>query len=74
VVRVVNGEGVIEERAVELGESDEFWVSVRTGLKDGYQVAMVADDVSTSQFSFRQFRRVTGSSGRGGGGSRGGRR
>jgi len=74
VVRVVNGEGVIEERAVELGESDEFWVSVRTGLKDGDQVAMVADDVSTSQFSFRQFRRVTGSSGRGGGGSRGGRR
>jgi len=73
VVRVVNGEGVIEERAVELGVSDEFWVSVRTGLKDGDQVAMVAEDVSTSRFSFRQFRRVTGSSGRSsGGGSRGG--
>ena len=73
VVRVVNGDGDIEERAVELGESDEFWVSVRTGLKDGDQVAMESDDVNTGQFSFRQFRRVTGSSGRGGG-SRGGRR
>jgi hypothetical protein len=75
---VVNEEGKIEERSVELGDSDEFWVVVRTGLNDGDQVAMVSDDVDTGQFSFRQFRRVTGSSGRsgggGGGGSRGGRR
>lgn len=74
VVRVVNGEGDIEERSVELGDSDGFWVSVRTGLKEGDQVAMVSTDVSTSQFSFRQFRQVTGSGGGGGrgGGSRGG--
>ena len=68
VVRVVNSDGDIEERAVELGVSDDFWVSVRTGLKDGDQVAMESTDVDTSRFSFRQFRRVTGSSG--GGGSR----
>ena len=74
IVRVVNEEGKIEERSVELGDSDEFWVAVRTGLTDGDQVAMVSDDVDTGQFSFGQFRRVTGSSGRGGGGSRGGRR
>ena len=73
IVRVVNEEGKIEERSVELGDSDEFWVAVRTGLTDGDQVAMVSDDVDTGQFSFGQFRRVTGSSGRGGG-SRGGRR
>ena len=72
LVKVVNEEGVIEERAVVLGNTDDFWVAVRSGLKEGDQVAMESADVATSQFSFRQFRRVTGASGRGG--SRGGRR
>ncbi|MAX58320.1 MAG: hypothetical protein CL755_05670, partial [Chloroflexi bacterium] len=76
VVKVLNGEGNLEERPVELGNSDEFWITVRAGLKEGDQVAMETADVSTSRFSFGQFRRVTGASGRGGsrGGSRGGGR
>ena len=76
VVKVLNGEGNLEERPVELGNSDEFWITVRAGLKEGDQVAMETADVSTSRFSFGQFRQVTGASGRGGsrGGSPGGRR
>jgi RND family efflux transporter MFP subunit len=76
VVKVLNGKGNLEERPVELGNSDEFWITVRAGLKEGDQVAMETADVSTSRFSFGQFRRVTGASGRGGsrGGSRGGGR
>jgi RND family efflux transporter MFP subunit len=76
VVKVLNGKGNLEERPVELGNSDEFWITVRAGLREGDQVAMETADVGTSRFSFGQFRRVTGASGRGGsrGGSRGGRR
>jgi RND family efflux transporter MFP subunit len=80
MVRVLNGAGEIEERAVVLGDTDDFWVAVRSGLNEGDQVAMESAEVGTSQFSFRQFRRVTGGSGRGGsggasrGGSSGGRR
>ena len=74
LVRVVNSSGTLEDRAVVLGASDEFWVSVKEGLREGEQVAMEASEVGTSQFSFRQFRRVTGGGGPPGGGSRGSRR
>ena len=74
LVKVVNAAGTLEDRAVVLGNSDDFWVAVREGLQEGDQVAMESAEVGTSRFSFRQFRRVTGASGRGGsgGGSRGG--
>ncbi len=74
LVRVVDSSGALEDRAVVLGASDEFWVSVKEGLREGEQVAMEASEVGTSQFSFRQFRRVTGGGGPPGGSSRGGRR
>ena len=71
VVKVLNSTGALEDRSVALGASDDFWVSVKEGLKEGDQVAMEGSEVGTSQFSFRQFRRVTGG---GGPSSRGGRR
>ena len=71
VVKVLNSTGALEDRSVALGASDDFWVSVKEGLKEGDQVAMEGSEVGTSQFSFRQFRRVTGG---GGPPSRGGRR
>ena len=71
VVKVLNSTGALEDRSVALGASDDFWVSVNEGLKEGDQVAMEGSEVGTSQFSFRQFRRVTGG---GGPSSRGGRR
>ena len=73
LVRVVDSSGMLEDRAVVLGASDEFWVSVKEGLREGEQVAMEASEVGTSQFSFRQFRQVTGG-GPPGGGSRSSRR
>jgi RND family efflux transporter MFP subunit len=71
VVKVLNSTGALEDRSVALGASDDFWVSVKEGVKEGDQVAMEGSEVGTSQFSFRQFRRVTGG---GGPSSRGGRR
>ena len=55
----------IEERAVRLGNSDGFWVSVRRGLTEGDQVLMEGAEISTTGSSFRQLRTITG--GRGGG-------
>jgi len=60
LVRLVNGEGEIEERRVELGSSDDFWVEVRTGLKEGDRVAMVSAEVATTGAGFRGLRGVTG--------------
>ena len=39
VVRV-SVDGVVEERAVTLGPSDDFWVVVLEGLSEGEQVVM----------------------------------
>ena len=75
MVRVIAANGLVENRPVTLGDSDDFWVSVKEGLQVGEQVVMESADVGTSRFSFGQFRRVTGGSGSGGrpGGTRGGR-
>ena len=72
LVRLVNSAGEIEERAVELGTSDDFWVEVRSGLKEGDRVVMESAEVTTTGSGFRGLRGATG--GRGGGRSRGGRR
>ena len=58
----------IEDRAVRLGNSDDFWVSVRSGLTEGDQVIMEGAEINTTGSSFRQLRTITG--GRGGGSSR----
>ena len=65
LVRLVNGEGTIEETAVELGNSDDFWIEVRAGLKEGDRLAMESADVATTGPGFRSLRGVTGGSNRG---------
>ena len=65
LVRLVNGEGTIEETAVELGNSDDFWIEVRAGLKEGDRLAMESADVATTGAGFRSLRGVTGGSNRG---------
>ena len=69
----------IEERPVELGESDDFWVVVNDGLVEGEQVAMPAPSAADTGFTFvggfgsdRQALRAL--QGRGGGRNRGGNR
>ena len=61
-VRVMD-DGHILEKAVVLGNSDDFWITVREGLAEGDHVIVEAAQASTSQFLFRGF---------GGGGFRGG--
>ena len=63
-VRVMTDSGV-EERPVDLGNGDDFWVAVRQGLKEGEQVVMESSEVSTTGSGFRQLRGITGG-GRGG--------
>ena len=65
LVRLVNGEGTIEETAVELGNSDDFWIEVRAGLNEGDRLAMESADVATTGPGFRSLRGVTGGSNRG---------
>ncbi len=59
VVQVME-DGVIRERAVTLGISDDFWVIVTSGLVEGEQVVFQAPD--SSGFNFGGFRGA-GSSG-----------
>ena len=65
VVRLVNSNGEIEETAVELGNSDDFYVEVRSGLKEGDRVAMESQSVVTTGSGFRSLRGATGGGGRG---------
>ena len=66
VVRLVKDGGIIEETPVELGNSDDFWVEVRSGLQEGDRLAMASAEVSTTGAGFRGLRGATG----GGGGRR----
>ena len=62
-------EGIIEERAVVLGNNDDFWIVVHEGLVQGERIVMESEEVTaTSQFNFRGF-----GSGRNQGGPGGGR-
>ena len=78
VIQVVSESGDVEERAVVLGNNDEFWVAVREGLSEGERVILQSSGTSTQQFdfrqAFRQFGNFGGGGGRGGGGGGGGRR
>ena len=54
---MVVSNGSIEERPVVLGNNDDFWTVVESGLSEGEQVVMEAQATTTSQFGFtmRQF-------------------
>ncbi len=43
-VRVIKDDGSIEDRAVVLGNSDDFWVAVTSGLEEGERVIMEAEE------------------------------
>ncbi len=60
-VRVMTAQGV-SEVPVTLGSSDDFWVSVESGLSEGDQIIIESSDLATSEFSFRNLRRATGGS------------
>ena len=69
-------DGRLEERAVTLGNSDDFWVVVESGLVEGDMVVMEAESASTgSFFGGGSFRRSSGQFGGNvtGGGFGGGR-
>ena len=72
VVRV-SLDGVVEERGVTLGPSDDFWVVVIDGLSEGEQVVM-PEPASAAQGGGGAFRTVFGGGPRGprGGGGGGG--
>ncbi len=72
-VRVATGSEV-EERSVELGAADDFWVVVTAGLVEGEQVAMPAPSSLVNQADFRNTLRQLQGRGSGGGGRGGGGR
>ncbi|MBI2917700.1 MAG: efflux RND transporter periplasmic adaptor subunit [Chloroflexi bacterium] len=65
VVRVMGNNG-IEERPVVLGNSDDYWVVIRDGLKEGDRVVMQSATVTTGQLGGAMFRQATQFSGMGG--------
>jgi len=72
LVRVMT-DGGVSEIPVELGSSDDFWVSVKAGVSEGDQIILEGAEVGSSEFSFRNLRRATGGGfgpSRGGGGRR----
>ena len=72
LVRILT-DGGVSEIPVELGSSDDFWVSVKAGLSEGDRIILEGAEVGGGEFSFRNLRRATGGSfgpSRGGGGGR----
>jgi RND family efflux transporter MFP subunit len=57
-VRLMTNSGV-EDRAVQLGNSDDMYVAVRSGLAEGDRVIMETAEFSTSGSGFGQFRAIT---------------
>ena len=71
LVRVMNN-GRIEERAVALGNNDDFWVVVSRGLVEGEQVVMETAEATTDPFAALRQRFQAGGGGGGLGGFGGG--
>ena len=65
LVRVMT-DGGVSEIPVELGSSDDFWVSVKAGLSEGDQIILEGAEVGGGESGFRSLRRATGSGGGGG--------
>lgn len=73
VVRVVSTNGSVEERAVTLGSSDDFWAVVEEGLAPGEKVVIEVQDATTGGFGGIGRIAAGGSFGGFGGGGGGGR-
>ena len=71
LVRVMK-DGEIEARAVVLGNSDDFWVAVVSGLEEGDRVVMETAEVATDPFAQIRQRIQGGGGGQGGFGGAGG--
>ena len=69
---LVSTEAGLQERSVQLGNSDDFWVAVTGGLSEGEQVVMEAIQAATSDNPFDVFRQAGSFGGGGFGGGRGG--
>ena len=61
-VRLMTDSGV-EDRAVDLGDSDDIYVAVRSGLEEGDRVIMETAEFSTAGSGFGQIRTITGGRG-----------
>ena len=62
-VRLQTDSGIIDHPVV-LGNSDDFWTEVRSGLEEGDRVVMQSSQAPTDIFgAFRQFRGVAGGGG-----------
>ncbi len=70
-VLVSTGAG-LEERSIQLGNSDDFWVAVTDGLSEGEQVVMEMVQLAMSNNPFEVFRQAGGFGGGGFGSGRGG--
>ena len=71
IVRIMNN-GLVEERPVSLGNSDDFWIVVEAGIAEGDMVIMQSQRASTAGSGFAALRGQFSSFG-GGGGFGGGR-
>ena len=68
LLRVMSN-GTVNERAVSLGNSDDFWVVVLEGVREGEQVALETTEASDDPFAqIRQRIQAGGGGGFGGGG------
>ena len=72
IIRIMNN-GLVEERPVSLGNSDDFWVVVEDGIVEGDLVVMQSQEASTGGSGFAALRGQFGGFGGGGGGFGGGR-
>ena len=58
-VRIMTDSGTVE-RPITLGNSDDFWVVVQTGLEEGDTIVMEGAEVTTAGAGFRQLRTISG--------------
>ena len=67
---LVSTESGLEERSIQLGNSDDFWVAVTGGLSEGEQIVMEAIQAATSNNPFDVLRQASGFGGGRFGGAR----
>ena len=69
VVRVMN-DGVIEERPVSLGNSDDFWVVVQAGISEGDRVVIRSKEAASAGFAALKSSTFVGGQGKSAGGGK----
>jgi len=57
---LINTESAVENRAVRLGLSDDFWVSVVDGLDEGETILVQGKPIVGEEFNMRSLRRPRG--------------